>query len=238
MSPGATIQNSMQKACRFVLTVLMLSPRVFGQDGAPTIKSQVSSAFIWGEDSPSGAVSSTVRDPLTGNNIRKLSYAGIEVSSRIGFERAGANEPGTLLNYSTTIINSTDATLSVRYGGISVDGHAVPPLSVVPAGRKLSKKERTAGPDALGIGEIRCLKSGFVSADHLFSANASSQVLAVAPRSALTVSSVIRDPRTYHSVVCSVDGCLPTGTIRYYLRVDDNDYVFVWPGRSAVYCGN
>ena len=220
------------------MAVLMLSPRVFGQNGAPTIKAQSSSAFIWGEDSPSGAVSSTVRDPLTGNTIRKLSYAGIEVSSRIGFEGVGTNEPGTLLNDSTTIINSTDATVSVRYGGISVDGHAVPPLSVVPAGKKLSKKERTAGQDSLEIGNIRCLKSGFVSADNLFSANASSQVLTVAPRSSLTVSFVIRDPRTYHAVVCSVEGCRPTGTIRYYLTVDDNDYVFVWPGRSAVYCGN
>jgi len=195
------------------------------------------SAFVWGDDSTSGAVSSTIQDPLTGNAIHTLSYAGIEVSSRIGFEGVSTADVGTFLSYTTTIVNSTDSTLSVRYGGISVDGHAASPLWVVPAGKKLNKKERESKPDVVELGKIHCFTSGFLSNDSFFSANASSQVLTVAPRSALTVSSVIRDPRRYHSVRCSVDGCHPTGTIRYFLRVDNKDYVFVWPGRSAVYCG-
>jgi hypothetical protein len=226
----------MKQACLFALAVLTFTPGVFGQGDVPLIKSEVMSAFVWGQDSTSGAVSSTVQDPLTGNAIHRLSYAGIQVSSRIGFERVGTYQ-GTFLNYATTIVNGTDSTLSVRYGGISVDGHAASPLWIVPADKKLNKKERKNKPDAVELGKIHCFTSGFLSSDSFFSANATSQVLTVAPRASLTVSSVIRDPRNHHSVLCSVEGCYPTGTIRYYLRVDNKDFVFVWPGRSAVYCG-
>jgi hypothetical protein len=166
-----------------------------------------------------------------------LSYAGIEVSSRLGFERGGTDFLGTLLNYTTTIVNNTDATLAVRYGGISVDGLVASPLWVVPAGTKLSKKELKSKPGAMELGKIHCLTSGFISSDNFFSAGTSSRVLNVAARTALIVSSIVRDPRRYHSVLCSVEGCYPTGTIRYYLTVDTKDYVFVWPGRSAIYCG-
>jgi hypothetical protein len=227
----------MKEACIFVLAVLAFAPGVFSQDDVPRIKAKVISAFVWGEDSTSGAVSSTIQDPLTGNAIHTLSYGGIEVSSRIGFEGVSAAEVGTFLNYTTTIVNSTDSTLSVRYGGISVDGHAASPLWVVPTGTKLNKKERKSKPDAVELGKIHCFTSGFLSSDNVFSANASSQVLTVAPRTTLAVSSVIRDPRSDHSVRCSVEGCYPTGTIRYYLNVGSEDYVFVWAGRSAVYCG-
>jgi hypothetical protein len=226
-----------KQTCIFALAVFPLTPRVFGQDGVPIIKVEAKSAFVWGEDSRSGAVSSTVQDPLTGHAIHTLSYAGIEVSSRIGFERVSTDFLGTLLNYTTTIVNNTDATLAVRYGGISVDGHVASPLWVVPAGTKLSKKELKSKPGAVELGKIHCLTSGFISSDNFFSASTSSQVLSVAARTALMVSSIVRDPRRYHSVLCSVEGCYPTGTIRYYLTVDTKDYVFVWPGRSAIYCG-
>ena len=212
-------------------------PRVFAQDDPPVIKSEVLSAFVWGEDSPSGAISSTIQDPLTGDAIHTLSYNGIEVSSRMGFERVGVNVVGIFLNYTATIVNGTDSALSVRYGGISVDGRAASPFWIVPRDKKLSKKERKSKPEAVELEKIHCISSGFLSSDNFFSANASSQVFTVAPGSALTVSSVIRDPRNYHSVRCSVEGCYPTGTMRYYLNVRNQNYVFVWPGRSAVYCG-
>jgi hypothetical protein len=227
----------MKAACIFVLAVFASTLGAFGQDSVPIIKAEVLSAFVWGEDSASGAVSATTRDPLTGNALHTLSYAGIEVSSRIGFERVGPNEVGTFLTYTTTIVNSTDSAMPVRYGGFSVDGHMASPLEVVPPGRKLSKKERKSKPDAVELGKLHCITSGFLPSDNFFSANASSQVLTVAPRTALTVSSIIRDPRNYHSILCSIEGCYPTGTIRYYLKVADKDYVFIWPGRSAVFCG-
>ena len=227
----------MKWASILVRAVLALAPCMFSQDTVPMIKANVMSAFVWGEDSTSGAVSSTIQDPLTGNALHTLSYAGIEVSSRIGFERVSTDEEGTFLNYTTTIVNSTDSTLSVRYGGTSVDGHVASPLWLVPVGKKLNKKERENKTDVVELGKVHCFTAGFLSKDNFFSANTSAQVLAVAPGTALIVSSIIRDPRSYHAVRCSVEGCYPTGTIRYYLKVDDKDYVFVWTGRSAVYCG-
>jgi hypothetical protein len=95
----------------FVPGVCAFAPLMFGQTGVPVLKSEVKSAFVWREDSPSGAVSSTLQDPLTGNAMHTLSYAGIEVSSRIGFERVGTSEVGIFLNYQTIIVNSTDAAL-------------------------------------------------------------------------------------------------------------------------------
>ena len=64
----------MKRACIFVLAVFAFIPRVLAKDGAPTIKPDVMSAFVWGEESPSGAFSSTIQDPLTGNAIHALSY--------------------------------------------------------------------------------------------------------------------------------------------------------------------
>jgi len=222
----------------FMLFAIVPSiPRVFGQDGVATIKAEVLSAFVWGEDSPSGAVSSNIRDPLTGNAIHKLSYGGIEISSRLGFEAVGDGERGTFFNYTTTIVNKTDTTLSIRYGGISVDGRPAPPLWTVPPGRKLNKKERKSKPHVVELEKMHCFTSGFLSSDNLFSADTTSRVLSVAPGTALRVSSVIRDPREYHPLRCSVEGCFPTGMIRYHLTVNTQDFVFPWSGQSAIYCG-
>ena len=167
---------------RFTIAAFLCTPGTFSQDRVPIIKAEVMSAFVWGEDSASGAVSSTIQDPLTGNAIRTLSYAGIEVSSRIGFENTGTDEVGTFLNYTTTIVNSTDSTLAVRYGGISVDGHVASPLRVVLPGQKLSKRERKGKPDLAELGKLHCFTSGFLSRDKFFSANASSQLSLPGPR--------------------------------------------------------
>jgi hypothetical protein len=122
----------MNRAYISALAVFAFTTDAFGQDGAPMIKAKVMSAFVWGEDSTSDAVSSTIQDPLTGDSIPTLSYAGIEVSSRIGFESVSTSEISIFLNYISTIVNSTDSRLSVRYGGISVDEHSASPLSIVP----------------------------------------------------------------------------------------------------------
>jgi hypothetical protein len=149
----------------------------------------------------------------------------------------GADEVGIFLNYTTTIINSTGSKVSVRYGGINVDGHLAEPLRVVPPGTKLSKRERKSKQDVEDSSKMHCFTSGFLSRANVFSTNTASQPVTVAPGTASTVSTVIRDPRSYHAMLCTVEGCYPTGTIRYYLTVNSQDYVFVWPGRSAVYCG-
>jgi hypothetical protein len=87
--------------------------------------------------------------------------------------------------------------------------------------------------NAAGIFLIRSC----ASPDTVFSANPSSRVLTVVARATLTVSSIFRDPRSYQPRRCSMDGCFPTGTIRYYVTVNGQDYVFVWPGSSVVNCG-
>lgn len=235
---GPDGQSKMKLACAVVLAVFVFAPLTIGQNSQPNIKVESLSAFVWGEDVASGAVSSSIRDPLTGNAIHKLNYGGIEVSSRLGFESNGTDEGGTFLNYTTTIVNSTESMLSVKYGGISVDGHVAKPLSLVSSGKKRGKNASNSNADDdVASEEMHCVMSGFLSTDNLFSANDSSQIRTVAPRAAITVSSVIRDPRNHYWLRCSVDGCYPKGIIRYYLTVDGRDYVFVWPGRSAIYCG-
>jgi len=157
------------------------------------------------------------------------------VSSRMGFERTGSGQAGAFLNYTATIVNGTDRTLAVRYGGISVDGRPASPLAIVPANKHVNKKE-AAKSDVAELSKMNCFTSGFLSGDNFFSAHTMSQTLAVPPGNALTVSTVIRDLRSY-SLRCSIEGCHPTGTVRYYVKVNNLDYVFVRPGQSATYCG-
>lgn len=215
-----------------LLALLAFTSSAFGQE----IKAEVVSAFVWGQDSHLGAISSTIRDPLTGHAIRKLTYGPVEVSSQIGFERVSADETGTYLNYTTTIVNASDAVLSVRYGGVSIDGRAVSLPWVIPPGKKLNKRERKNKTNVIESEKLQCFTSGFLSHDHLFSVEGATEILKVPPKTAVTVSSVFRDPRSY-PLRCLVDGCHPIGTIRYYLTVNSQDYVFVWPGQSAIYCG-
>lgn len=222
----------MGRGCAVLLAVLTFISCVSGQE----VKVEVVSTFVWGEDSPSGAISSTIQDPLTGHPIHKIKYGPIEMSSRIGFERVSVDEVGAYLGYTTTIVNGSDSMLFVRYGGISIDGRAVSlPLVILP-GKRLNKRERKSKTNVVKPETMQCFTSGFLSNDHLFSADAASEVLNVSPKTALTVSSVVRDPRSY-PLRCSVEGCRPIGTIRYYLTVNSQDYVFIWPGLSAIYCG-
>src|SRR6266699_2483540 len=183
-SGGQSVSRSMnrtmtRRGCAVLLAVFAFTPCAVGQE----IKTEVVSAFVWGEDCGS------------------------------------------------------DSTLSVRYGGISIDGRAVSLPSVILHGKKLNKRERKNTTNAVEPEKMQCFTSGFLSHDHLFSADGASQTLNVSPKTALTVSSVVRDLRSY-PLLCSVEGCHPVGTIRYYLTVNSQDYVFVWPGQSAIYCGN
>lgn len=199
----------------------------------PTFRVEAKSAFVWGEESAESVISSVVRDPLTGDEIHRLSHAGIEISSRMGYERVSLSEAGKLLNYTTTVANNTNSDLLVQYGGASVDGRAALPLRVALNRKGLNKSDRK---DLWELSKMHCFKTGFASSDNVFSAHAPSKTFTVRPATALTISAVTKDPRR-SSVLCSVDGCHVTGTIRYYIRVNSRDYVFVWPGRSVVYCG-
>jgi hypothetical protein len=215
------------------LAVLACIAFTFAQDELPTFRAQAASAFVWGEDNSFDATSSSTIDPVTGHPIYRLSHGGIEVSSQVGFERIGMGEVGELLNFTTTIVNNTEINLSVRHGGTSVAGHAAAPLPVVVTSKGLNKRERKA---VWELKKMHCFSSGFLSSQNFFSTNPSPQVFTVAPKSALTVSYVTKDPRNY-PLLCSIEGCYPTGTMRFAVTVNATDFVFVWPGRSAVYCG-
>jgi hypothetical protein len=225
--------SRMRRILGGTLVVFAFTLLPFAQDDLPIFRAGAASAFVWGEDNPSGAVSSSIRDPVTGNDIHKLSHAGIEVSSRAGFESVGMGFAGELLSFTTTIVNNTESVLSVRQGGASVDGNMALPLSVVATKKGLSKRERK---QVWELARMHCFSSGFLPSQNFFSSNSSSEVFAVTPKTALTVSFATKDPRNY-SILCSVEGCYPKGSIRFSVTVNATDFVFIWPGRGVVYCG-
>jgi hypothetical protein len=215
------------------LAVIALTPLSDAQSDIPVLRTETASAFVWGEDSNPGAVSSSIRDPLTGNAIHKLRHGGVEISSQAGFEKIRSGQAGELLNFTATIANNTDSALWVRQGGASVDGHIVLPLAVVPSVKGLSKKERT---QVWELASMNCFSSGFLPNEVFLSPNISPKRGTVAPKSALTVSFVVKDPRSY-SVLCSMGGCYPKGTIRFSVTVNSTDFIFIWPGPAMVSCG-
>jgi hypothetical protein len=215
------------------LAFFIFALSTFAQNDTPTFKAEAKSAVVWDRAVPESAASSIAWDPLTGYEIHKLNSDGVEVSSRIGYERPSSGETGELLNYTTTIANNTDSDLSVHYGGASADGHTALPLWVVLTSKGVDKRDRK---NVWELDKMHCVKTGFASSENFFSAHAPSKTFTVRAQTALTISSVSKDPRRY-SVRCSLDGCHVTGTLRYYITVNRKDYVFVWPGRSVVYCG-
>lgn len=220
--------------CTFRCLVLLFAIPSLAQDDATNFKVEVNSAFVWGNDTRGGAVSSTVQDPLTGLPLRRLSHGGVEVTSRMGFERVGEGRVGEFLEYATTVVNDTPASIRVQYGGLSVDGHSATPPIV-----NTRKKNVTNAEDPgkfVDLASLFCFTTGFLASETIFSARNLSESLSVRPGAALTVSSLVKDPRNY-SVRCSIAGCYPTGTIRYYLRIGGHDFVFIWPGTSVAYCG-
>ena len=228
--------GSMRIAGLVSLLGLACALSAFAQEDAVSFKSEVRSAFVWGEDALGGAISSTVQDPLTGISIRKLRHAGVEVSSRMGFEKLRSEQVQELVAYTTSIVNNTDTALPVEYGGITIDGHTVSPLSIVPASKSLDRKRIKRNANMVESRELYCFVSGFLSEEHFLTTDDRSSRMVVDPRSSATVSSVIRDPRHY-PILCSLEGCLPKGTVRYVIRVGGHDYVFIWPGRLIVNCG-
>jgi hypothetical protein len=212
--------------------VLALTLGAVAQDEF-TVRAEPRSAFIWGSDSLPGAVSSIARDPLTGEALHKISYSGIEVSAKFGYERIARGLAGDLLAYTTTISNATERDVSVRYGGVSVDGHPAMPLWVLAPEKKVPGAERKKAWD---LSRIQCFTTGFLPDENVFSPSAPSKVFTVPGKRAMSFSAVIKDPRNY-GMRCSIQGCYPVGITRYFINVNGKDYVFIWEGQSAVYCG-
>jgi hypothetical protein len=232
-SCGITVYAcTMQRTLTVRLAVLVFTSLLSAQNAIPTFKAEAASAYVWDEYNLSSA-SSSIQDPVTGNAIHRLSHAGIEVSSRVGFERIGMGQAGELLIFTTTIVNNTDSGLAVWHGAVGVDGHLALPLSIVLTKKGLGKKECN---EAWELARLHCFSSGFFPDQNFFSSNSSSKAFSVTPNSALTVSFVTRDPRNY-SLLCSVEGCYPKGTMRFSITVNTTDFVFIWTGRAMAFCG-
>jgi len=220
------------KSVKPIAVAFVFAISTFAQDTMQTLKVNARSALVWDQGSLENSAS-IIWDPLTGREIHKLSSSGVEVSSVVGYERVSLSKAGKLLNYTTTIANNTDSDLSVQYGGASVDEHVVLPLWIVPTKKGFAKRDRK---EIWELSKMFCFKTGFSSTENFFSAHTPARTFTVHPKTAMTITSVTMDSRS-SSTRCSVDGCHITGTIRYYIRVNGRDYVFVWPGRSVVYCG-
>jgi hypothetical protein len=221
----------MRRAAAIALLALAFYGLGRAQDQLPTFKSEAVSAFVWGERNDREALSSRTLDPVTGHELYTLSHGGVEVISRTGYETLGDGKAGALLNVITTIVNNTQTPLSMRLGEASVDGYAAKPLPVVSTANGLSKQRRK---QVWELQKMSCFTNGFLSGQ--FFSQDPSQRFDVAPQDALTVSFVTKDPRHY-SLRCSKEGCFPTGKLRFSVTVNTTAFVFVWPGRTAVYCG-
>jgi hypothetical protein len=236
-SCGITVHAfTMQCTLTVTLAVLVFASLISAQNAIPTFKAEAVSAFVWDEDNLPRVASSSIQDPITGTAIHKLSHAGIEVSSRAGFERVGMGEAGELLIFTTTIVNNTDSGLSIRQSAVGVDGHLALPLSVVLTKKGLGKKD---GNEAWELARLHCFSSGFFPNQNFFPSSSSSKAFkpfSVTRNSALTVSFVTKDPRNY-SLLCSMEGCHPKGTMRFSITVNTTDFVFIWAGRALADCG-
>ena len=211
---------------------LVLALSTSAQNHVPTFKTETKSALIW-DEAVSNSNASTIRDPLTANEIHKLSYGGLEVSSRMGYERESPTKAGKLLVYLTTIANNTNSDATITYGGAYVDGRIALPLLTLRVGERVNGHNKQV---AWELSKMHCFSTGFASGEPFFSAQRSPKNVTIQPNASVTLSFVTKDPRT-SSILCSVDGCHITGSVRYFITVNQRDFVFVWPGHSVLYCG-
>ena len=192
--------------------------------------------FIWGEDASAGATSSTIRDPLTGTELRRLKHNGVEVTSRIGFETLRPEGAAVLIVYSSTIVNNTKTELFVAAGRTAIDGSLVSPLSVKSAIKGMNQRPSQRGKEFIDIRHLHCVASGYLSSEAFSMPTGLSSTMLVEPQSSLTLSEVVRDPR-YSPLLCAIGGCHPKGTIRYSIHVGSHEYIFAWDGASVANCG-
>jgi hypothetical protein len=233
---GSSIVRFTQ-SCTIAAAILLLPTQAAAEDATPPkFTVDVNSAFVWGNDTLHGAVSSIIQDPLTGRSLFRLSHSGVNVTSRMGFERVGDGRAGEFLEYATTVVNNTNESITVQYGGIIVDGYAATPPILVAEGARAANRARYDPAKIVSFSSLSCFRNGNLATEKVFSAGHLSEVFSVAPGAAFTVSSLVKDPRNY-AVRCSIKGCYPTGTIRYYVRIGGHDYVFIWPGTSIAACG-
>jgi hypothetical protein len=226
----------MRKLATLACFVLLFNFRANSQADVPKFAVEVRNTFIWGEDVPAGAISSSVREPLTGAEILTLKHDGIAVTSRMGFEKLHPEDAAEFIVYASTIVNNTSTELTVESGGIAIDGHLVSPLSTDSSIKGTKQRHSNGGKDVVNVRSLNCFGSGSLASENFLPAQQNSPAMLVKPQSSLTVSVVVRDPRHY-PLLCTAEGCFPKGTIRYSIHVGRHEYIFSWSGHSLMNCG-
>jgi hypothetical protein len=116
---------------------------------------------------------------------------------------------------------------------VSVDGHVALPLSVVLRKKDAAKKVRK---QAWELVSMQCFANGFLPNEGFFSKDGPAEGFAVKPNQAVTVSLITKDPRQ-SSMLCTMEGCYPKGSVRFSVVVNETVFVFIWPGRAMISCG-
>jgi len=156
----------MRKLAAIAGLAFVFSLQANSQTDLPKFAVDVRESFVWGEDATAGAESSAIKDPLSSAELRKLKHNGVEVSSRIGFEKPHPEDVGEFIVYSLTIVNSTKTELAVETGGIVVDGHFVAPLPVDYSSRGSKRKHSSVvGKEVVDIRNLNCFASGYLSSE-------------------------------------------------------------------------
>lgn len=217
------------------LVALLLPSPNFPQESTPTFRAEAESAFVWGQDAPHGAVSSIAQDPLTGRILHKLSYNGVEVSSRLGYEAQWMSDskylahPYDVVISVTTVINNAAAPVSAAYGGASADGH-----EVILIGDKSSKQRVRLGRKPWH--SLLCVQSGTVPSDNVILSSDSN-----GPQNSVSLATARWNVQQNSSITVSALTAIqqPNRTVeyRYFVRVNNKDFVFPWRMDEAQLCG-
>jgi len=218
------------------LVALLLPSPNFAQESTPTFRAEAESAFVWGKDAPHGAVSSIAHDPLTGRALHKLSYNGLEVSSRLGYEAQWLADskwlakPYDVIISVTTVTNNVNAPVSLVYGGASADGREI---SLI--GDKSSKQLPHLGRKTWK--ELLCVQNGSVPSDIMILRNEQNRSQNNASVSVSRRWNVEPGTATTVSALTAIQQPNRTIEYRYFVRVNNKDFVFPWRMDEAQLCG-
>lgn len=228
-----------------LFAVFLPAPNV-AQESTPAFRTEAESAFVWGQDAPHGAVSSIAQDPLTGRILHKLSYNGVEVSSRLGYEgewladSKWLDHPYDVVISVTTVVNDTSAPVSVFYGGATADGH-----EVIVIGEKSSKQVPYLARKSWH--ELSCIQNGSVPSEVVILSGEQGEVVILAGEQGRSQRGISHSTDHWNvqpgssrdaSAVTAIQRPNRAAEYRYFVRVNNKDFVFPWRMVEAQLCGN
>jgi len=120
---------------------------------AQVIRSDVESAFVWGQDRSGKAVSSTTSDPLSGEKLETITYQGITVTFGIHLAVNCWRDFNYCCNESKiTVVNHSGYPLLVKYNGSYETGTGKPiKTKKVSGGTKKVHEVKNDSAEALSV---------------------------------------------------------------------------------------